>query len=169
MDQKVASASRGMKLSSKVSSLNGFTQSAVKLRLDPLVKKDVEVVDSLRQQVESLSAALHTADDENKRLQTAILAREQELTRSSRMLTVLSAGQVDSENAVAPSNRTEQLLAADVANKRVIDQLNGQVDFLNEQLARAQEELRQGDAKIRRFDSVKGELVQRLFCALCVF
>jgi chromosome segregation ATPase len=121
----------------------------------------VDVVDSLRQQVDSLSAALHTADDENKRLHTAIAAREQELTRSSRMLTVLSAGHVVSENAAAPSNRTEQLLAADVANKRVIDQLNGQVDFLNEQLARAQEELRQGDAKIRRYDAVKGELAQR--------
>ncbi len=31
--------------------------------------------------------------------------------------------------------RLEQLITADTANKRIIDQLNGQVDFLNEQLA----------------------------------
>jgi hypothetical protein len=32
-------------------------------------------------------------------------------------------------------SRLEQLIAADSANQRIIDQLNSQVDFLNDQLA----------------------------------
>ena len=41
----------------------------------------------------------------------------------------------DGSLAVTSSIQLQQLLAVDQGNKRVIDQLNGHVDFLNEQLA----------------------------------
>ena len=41
----------------------------------------------------------------------------------------------DGSPTAASTTQLQQLLAADQGNKRVIDQLNGHVDFLNEQLA----------------------------------
>ena len=41
----------------------------------------------------------------------------------------------DGSPTAASWTQLQQLLAADQGNKRVIDQLNGHVDFLNEQLA----------------------------------
>ena len=38
----------------------------------------------------------------------------------------------------------KQLLLSETGNRRIIDQLNGQVDFLNEQLALRETEIREG-------------------------
>lgn len=120
------------------------------------------VVETLRSQVESLSASLKKSEDEVKRLNTAIASREQELSRSGKLLSAMSSNYTDSGTAgIMPSNRQEQLLAADTHNRRIIDQLNGQVDFLNDELAKAQQELRQVGDKLRSFEAVQMELSQR--------
>lgn len=56
------------------------------------------------------------------------------------------------------SSRMDQLLAADTANQRVIDQLNTQVDFLNEQLALREAQLVEVMEKSCSVDDLKLEL-----------
>jgi chromosome segregation ATPase len=112
---------------------------------------DSTVIDSLRHQLDESHATLKARDSEIKRLQSAINARELELSRSAHAAE-MSDGSV---------NRTEQLYAADVANKRIIDQLNGQVDFLNEQLALREAQLVETADKIIRADELQVELNQK--------
>ncbi len=142
----------------------GAIRSAPPADLQSLNRKNEgALMQTLRVQVDSLGAALKKAEDDNRRLNTAIASREQELSRSTKLMSIVSSNYVDSADAgsLLPSNRTDQLLAADVANKRTIDQLNGQVDFLNEQLAQREEQLVRINDKLLRFDAVQTELSQR--------
>lgn len=60
---------------------------------------------------------------------------------SLRFVRNVGTGPADSNSGVASGSRLDQLIAADTANQRVIDQLNVQVDFLNEQLAARETQL----------------------------
>lgn len=125
---------------------------------------ETALIETLRSQVDALTKALRVAEDENKRLSSAISFREQELSRSTKLMNIASSNYAPDQNesgSLVPGNKAEQLAVADTANKRIIDQLNGQVDFLNEQLAREQEKGRQVGEKLSRFESVQMELSQR--------
>ena len=91
------------------------------------VEQDAEIVETLRSQMDEMTKSMKSLEDENKQLKASVEARENELTRFAR----------DSTTADGSLNqsRLDQLIAADVANKHLIDQMNSQVDFLNEQLA----------------------------------
>mmetsp|Transcript_2324 Transcript_2324/g.3663 ORF Transcript_2324/g.3663 Transcript_2324/m.3663 type:complete len:1405 (+) Transcript_2324:94-4308(+) len=136
--------------------------------------REAEVVNkTLRNQLESANKAWQNSQDEVHRLTSAIAAREQEIARSSKFIAHTGdpasgamgggfGGQgTGSSLLAAGSGKAEQLMAADVANKRIIDQLNGQVDFLNEQLAQREAQLIENNDKMLQFDSLRAELVHR--------
>ena len=112
---------------------------------------DANVIDSLRRQLDESHAAIRKNEEDIKRLQNSVNARETELARSSHTTDIHDAN----------SGKTEQLFAADAANKRIIDQLNGQVDFLNEQLALREAQLVETADKIIRADELQVELNQK--------
>jgi len=107
-----------------------------------------KLIASLRRQLDEAHGTLRAKEEEIKRLQTSVQARELELTRTCRA--------PDSEGGVSHS-MNEQLMAADAANKRIIDQLNSQVDFLNEQLALRETQLVESADKIIRADELQLE------------
>ena len=112
---------------------------------------DGKVIESLRKQLDAAHLSIATSDDEIARLQAAVNARELELARSTRASDLEDAG----------TSKAEQLLAADASNKRIIDQLNGQVDFLNEQLALREAQLVDSANKITRADEVQLEFATK--------
>jgi hypothetical protein len=113
-------------------------------------QSDIEVLNTLRRQLDATNAALKSAEEEVLHLKTSVALREEEVhrvTRESESLETGMGGVTDS--------RLEQIVAADHANKRIIDQLNGQVDFLNEQLARRETELMQISDRVSTFDELQ--------------
>jgi hypothetical protein len=91
------------------------------------------LIETLRSQLDSTNVALRHVQGESQRLMISLTATEAELAKT---LNRSDATQnADGSPAVTSSTQLQQLLAADQGNKRVIDQLNGHVDFLNEQLA----------------------------------
>ena len=95
--------------------------------ISPSVEQDAEIIETLRIQMDEMTKSMKSLEAENTQLKASVEARENELTRFAR----------DSTTADGSINqsRLDQLIAADVANKHLIDQMNSQVDFLNEQLA----------------------------------
>ena len=90
-------------------------------------REEAGVMESLRSQVDVIQMKLTLVEEQNLQLKASVTARENELTRHARDVTT--------NDGALSGSRMEQLVAADSANQRIIDQLNSQVDFLNEQLA----------------------------------
>lgn len=124
---------------------------------------------SLRSQLEAMSADLSSAGAEVRRLEGALSLREQELSRHVKLA---HSAAMTNTGTVSTAYTTEgtavNIVAADIANKRIIDQLNGQVDFLNEQLAHREAQIVHSADKVRQFDQLslelahRGELVEQL-------
>lgn len=122
---------------------------------------------TLRSQLAALQRSHEATEQELQRMRAAVQLREQELSRASRMLAESSLvapfnGRTDShaqslrrrgsERPVVaesseggrpnPSVWTVQQLQRDSMTGRMVDQLNSQVDFLNEQLAAREAQIR---------------------------
>ena len=137
-------------------------------KLQRSAQESESIIATLREQLSAAAAALSESEEECRRLTSAVASREQELARSSKLINIVSSNYTDTNagasagsNALMPGNKTEQLLAADLANKRIIDQLNGQVDFLNEQLAQREAQIAETNDKMLQFDSLQNELEHR--------
>lgn len=130
-----------------------------------LAEKD-GIIRTLRTQLEAANKAFATKDEECRRLSSAVAAREQELARSSKLIASTSSTSATrmGEGGASihlSSNMQDQYAAADTANKRIIDQLNGQVDFLNAELAKREAQLVEVSDKLMQYESLKMELQQR--------
>lgn len=161
-------------------SIGGASRASVKSRASarndllhhPIVESQQEqVISALRGQLESASTKLQHAEDEMKHLKSAIAAREQELSRSNRIIGNAAARSILSGdgNAVGGSSSGLQAVMGspidpqviDSSNKRIIDQLNSQVDFLNEQLAYREAQLTTLQGQIHESEHLKTELEVR--------
>ena len=116
---------------------------------------DAQLIEALRGQLDGANNALRTAQEEGQRLALGLAATEAELAKS-----VKGTGQERAQGD-AGASLLQQLQAADVGNKRVIDQLNGHVDFLNEQLALREAQLVEASSQIMRAENVQTELVAK--------
>ena len=112
---------------------------------------DAALIESLRRQLNEANVTLKTSADEIARLQTSVNSREMELARYTRASDLMDAG----------TTKAEQLASADAANKRIIDQLNGQVDFLNEQLALREAQLVECSNKVLRAEEMQLEFTTK--------
>jgi hypothetical protein len=99
------------------------------------------------------------------KLKSSLSVREQELSRAGRLIgdaanTLLN----DSTNDAASLHQTYYESIAnssqviDAANKRIIDQLNGQVDFLNDQLAQREAQLAMMAMKWSTIEQMESDL-----------
>lgn len=111
----------------------------------------------MRQQIDTLSEHLATAEEKNKSLEGAVRRREQELGKELQKVTSrsLEGGPGDSEG------KLEMMMMADGANARIIDQLNGQVDFLNDQLAIKESQLADLGEKLLECQELRTECENR--------
>lgn len=94
-------------------------------------------------------------------MQLSVAAREQELTRASRVIGNAAARiqTVNGDNLVMTNVASGfEQNALDTANKRIIDQLNGQVDFLNSQLAFREAQLTTLHTQVSEYNNMKIEL-----------
>lgn len=134
---------------------SGESQSS----LDAARNNDYEtIISTLKKQLETAHNSLQTSEIECKRLTAAVSSRELELSRSSKLISSVSDSNGAVSNIGGDSGRIEQFTAADVANKRIIDQLNHQLDFLNAQLAQKEAQIRERDDKILQFDDMVMQL-----------
>lgn len=122
----------------------------------------------MKQVMETLQRQLETAMEKNKQyevevndLKTSIASREQELARANQSTLSLHSSNANGNNSAqnifglkAGGNSS----ATDIANKRIIDQLNSHVDFLNEQLAFRESQIKELHNQIQETDAVKMEL-----------
>lgn len=117
---------------------------------------DSQLIESLRQQLDASNNRVKKVELENKRLHASITVRENELVRTGKHLTALG----DTESNLPIPSRMDQLAAADESNRRIIDQLNSQIDFLNEVLSKVESQLIEATDKIGKTDSLELELQQ---------
>jgi chromosome segregation ATPase len=106
-------------------------------------------------QVESTKAAWQSSTTEVKRLTAALARREEEILKYARKSGALDATAGEDEM------RIQNLIAADSSNQRIIEQLNGQVDFLNEHLALRERQLAEGARQIAGVRELKAECEYR--------
>lgn len=99
------------------------------------VHPDAQLVASLRRHVEALSTQLGESEEKCEALAGAVKTRDQELARLAS--SVGDAGVSDNSQS-----RVAHLELANGQQKRLVAQLNDQVDFLNEQLAQKELEVR---------------------------
>eukprot|EP01038_Epipyxis_sp_PR26KG_P014135 gene14135-18964_t len=118
---------------------------------------DALLIQSLRQQVENLQNSLHDSQQESSHLKSSLVQQENVLSRYSNMLNNSNEELISTFG----TSRAEQIQSADMANKRIIDQLNGQVDFLNEQLALREAQLVELNEKRSEYENYQMELSNR--------
>lgn len=164
-------ATRAIKMTSKVG--KPATADLEALRTIPstnlsssIVAEKDGIIKSLRSQLDAANKAFGAKDEECKRLASAVAAREQEITRSSKLITAGAKGASGEADNAAGSylltgTRTDQYVASDIANKRLIDQLNGQVDFLNNELAKREAQLVEVNDKLLQYEALRAELTHR--------
>lgn len=178
-----ANANRAIKMSTKLTGKGGNVAELSVLHHAPLpssnnsaagsagsvLAEKEAIIKTLRAQLEAANKAFSSKDEESKRLASAVSAREQEIARSSRLISasgaaasrVPTSAEASGGSMLMSSNMADQYIAADVANKRIIDQLNGQVDFLNNELAKREAQLVEVNDKLLQYDNVKVELAHR--------
>jgi len=132
------------------------------------VEKDA-IIKTLRSQLEAANKAFSAKDEECRRLVSAVAAREQEISRSSKLISAGAKGTAGASDAGAGAvsglllagSRVDQYVASDIANKRLIDQLNGQVDFLNNELAKREAQLVEVNDKLLQYEQLRAEFTHR--------
>ena len=124
---------------------------------DAQAKADAALMRNLRDQIEALERDLRKSEEDKQRLEVAVRRREAELSQAIQKTSsvALLAG-VNSD-----SNRLDMLTMADSANARIIDQLNGQVDFLNDQLAQREAQLAEVGEQLLAAHEIKLECDNR--------
>lgn len=136
-----------------------FSSMDLALQNDSLVK-------SLRMKLSAANTEMIAKREECHRLSAAVNAREQELARTTKQITTTSGSMNMNANAGSLTEasfgmQSDQFAAADLANKRIINQLNGQVDFLNNELAKRESQLIAVNDKLMQYDTLKKELQER--------
>jgi chromosome segregation ATPase len=121
--------------------------------------------------IETNSALISTLQDQNSQannkiselesqiaqLKSSLAAREQELSRTSKLIGNAAAKSSNIADSVSMTFGIDSS-ATEASNKRVIDQLNAQVDFLNGELAFREAQLATVQTQLSQFDSIRSEL-----------
>ena len=128
-----------------------------------LYQNDARIIRTLRTQVDSLTMKFEESNSEITSLKSSLASREQELRRNIRTINTLenrvnndpTVDNHDEAHSTLGQTPLEQLEAVDVANRRLIDQLNGQVDFLNDQLATKEAQIKDMTALTHSAEQLK--------------
>lgn len=99
------------------------------------------IINTLHNQVASLSETIASLQSKNAQLEASLERREDELLKATRSEFVGGATSA----------------ATDLSNKRIIDQLNTQVDFLNEQLAGRERQLGEMQEQVSGVEALRVE------------
>jgi len=99
-----------------------------------IVENDQSIIELLSKQLEEAHCKIKENGMEIISLKSAVAAREQELSRASKLIGNAAVNDPSVTQSYGVITGMDPA-TVDLANKRIIDQLNGQVDFLNSQLA----------------------------------
>lgn len=139
-------------------------------RLPSHVENDARIIRTMRTQVETLTQQLEDSKADIAALHASVTSREQELRRNIRTISSLE-GKINNDPTTEVTTHglgasgggrdssVDQLEAVDIANRRLIDQLNGQVDFLNEQLAMKEAQVKEMTALARASEQFKHDIM----------
>ena len=116
---------------------------------------DANTIDLLREKTKDLSEQLKKIENEKKALQGSVAHRDAELAR------FVKTSSITEGNNETSGSKLDKMIAADIANQKVIDQLNDQVDFLNEQLALREAQLADSVEKANEAVSMRLEIDMR--------
>jgi hypothetical protein len=130
---------RSIKLSHPISKAE-FDESKSELfpvNLPMSSEGDSEIINTLRQKLSEAEHTIKELEAMKHRLAISLASRDEEFIRLTKLVNSSKfEGSTDLMNTGSyTDSRTEQILLTNQANKRIIDQLNSQIDFLNEQLA----------------------------------
>eukprot|EP01033_Poteriospumella_lacustris_P009398 gene9398-6729_t len=121
------------------------------------VDNNAALVSTLQAQTNAANQKIQELETEMSQLKSSLAAREQELSRTSKLIGNAAAKSSNIADSVAMTFGIDSS-ATEASNKRVIDQLNAQVDFLNGELAFREAQLATIQAQLSQFDSVRSEL-----------
>ena len=168
-------SARAIKITSKVgkqaaAEVEALRSTPASSASSSLAAEKEGIIKTLRSQLEAANKAFAAKDEECRRLVSAVAAREQEISRSSKLISAGAKGVTGGADAGAggagsglllAGSRVDQYLASDIANKRLIDQLNGQVDFLNNELAKREAQLVEVNDKLLQYEQLRAEFTHR--------
>lgn len=145
---------------------SNFTKNSIFSKGKKSTQDKLSQDNQMKQVVENLQQQLTTAVEKNRQyeveineLKTSIAAREQELTRANQStFSVPGGASAGGANQMFGLKSASMNSMSDVANKRIIDQLNAHVDFLNEQLAFREAQIKELHLQIQESESLKMEL-----------
>ena len=118
----------------------------------------------LQEQLAQANSHIKHLEEENSKLKTSLSAREQELSRAGRLIgdaVSLSPNPASSAPSLSHSyydSIANSTSVVEAANKRIIDQLNGQVDFLNDQLAQREAQVAVMGGRLGKVEGLESEL-----------
>lgn len=110
-------------------------------------ENDSSILSTLRRKLFEAESTIRELEATKHRLTSTLASRDEEYSR----LATLAANSNFSN--ISPSN--DNIDGVNIANKRVIDQLNSQIDFLNEQLALREDQVTKSADLSQAFDSLK--------------
>ncbi len=119
---------------------------------------DKLLIDQLSRQVSELTSTVRKLEEDKIVLEGSVKRREHELGREMQKVASLALQTGDTSTV---ESKFEMLLMADGANSRIIDQLNGQIDFLNDQLAIRESQLSELGEKMLDMHEIRSECENR--------
>ena len=122
---------------------------------------DSSIVATLRKKLVDADATIRDLEDAKQRLSVSLSSREEEFNRLTKLNTDSEFLQMgpDSDN-VSGTKMSDQSKAVNAANKRVIEQLNSQIDFLNEQLSLREDQIGRIADSTTELQSLRSEYEQ---------
>ena len=144
--QSVRSGRTGADNMSVLSGLHGATQL--------MEHQTKSIIESLQSQLNETMKKLKNSELEINELKSSLATREQEIARAGKLVATEST----STSKTATLSLSVNPAVTEIANKRIIDQLNSQVDFLNDQLAFREAQLSAIHHRINEVDDMRAEL-----------
>jgi chromosome segregation ATPase len=126
------------------------------------------IIENLQQQLKTAQMKMKEYENEINNLKTSISSREQELSRTNlnnSSYNVANPPSVSSSSGISPADAAllnpfngMKSNAADIANKRIMDHLNTNVDYLNDQVAQKEAQIKQLHNELLETETLKMEL-----------
>lgn len=130
--------------------------------------EEISVIELLKRKLEDSNHHIEELIKENMRLSGEIKVKDHELNRDARLIDTHRSltgdsrgGAGDGFGDAGSSSRLHQLMASETHNRTLIDQFNGQIDFLNEQVALREAQLVEMGNKLKATEDFQAILAQK--------
>jgi chromosome segregation ATPase len=172
--ENMSIASRGT-INTKMTTTNSRKENKKQLSASQQLSQENQtksIIENLQQQLKTAQMKMKEYENEINNLKTSISSREQELSRTNlnnSSYNVANPPSVSLSSGISPADAAllnpfngMKSNAADIANKRIMDHLNTNVDYLNDQVAQKEAQIKQLHNELLETETLKMELNSKI-------